>query len=165
MESLISNFQLVAIQEKHDQAISDVITKTGAEFGAIGEGFGPSDEEVSQMSKFYQASAKSLYLVALIDDQVVGGCGIAPFETSNEVCELRKLFLLPDSRGSGIGQALTEQCLHFAKQQGFNQCYLDTCSNMTTAITLYNKLGFNHLSQPLAGTVHGGCNVWMLKHI
>jgi len=117
------------------------------------------------MSQYYQASGQSLYLVALVNDQVVGGCGIAPFEQSNEICELRKLFLLPASRGLGIGKNLTAQCLDFARQQEFSQCYLDTCANMTSAIALYQQFGFYHLSQPLAGTIHSGCDVWMLKQL
>jgi putative acetyltransferase len=34
---------------------------------------------------------------------------------------------------------------------------------MTSAIALYEKLGFTHLERPLDGTIHGGCDVWMLK--
>jgi len=111
------------------------------------------------------AIPSSLGIVALVNDQVVGGCGIAPFEQSRDTCELRKLFLLPASRGLGIGKSLTAQCLDFARQHGFSQCYLDTCANMTTAIGLYQQFGFSHLSQPLAGTIHSGCDVWMLKQL
>lgn len=157
------SFKIVRIRSEFDLAICTIIKETGAEFGAIGEGFGPSDLEVSQMSQHYQLATKSLYLVALIDNKVVGGCGIAPFETSSVTCELRKLFLQPASRGLGIGKALTQQCLDFAKSQGFERCYLDTCSNMDVAIKLYQNIGFDHLAEPLAGTVHNGCDIWMLK--
>ncbi|EGA69497.1 putative acetyltransferase [Vibrio sinaloensis DSM 21326] len=34
---------------------------------------------------------------------------------------------------------------------------------MESAIKLYERLGFHHLDQPLEGTEHGGCDVWMLK--
>jgi putative acetyltransferase len=159
------SFTIEKIRPEFDLAICTIIKATGAEFGAIGEGFGPSDLEVSHMSQHYQSVTKSLYLVALIGDKVVGGCGIASFEKSSVTCELRKLFLQPTSRGLGIGKALTKQCLDFAKSQGFERCYLDTCSNMDVAIKLYENIDFKHLAKPLAGTKHNGCDVWMLKQL
>lgn len=151
---------ITAIQ---DDEISQIIKIVGAEFGAIGEGFGPSDAEVLAMSRYYTLDKRSLYLVASVNGHIVGGCGLAPFNDSQQTCELKKLFLLPQGRGLGLGKQLSEQCLAFAKQQGFSQCYLDTLSSMKSAIGLYEKLGFAHLTQPIEGTEHGGCDVWMLK--
>lgn len=156
-------YRLFPIQPQHDAAIESIIQQVGAEFGAIGAGFGPADAEVQCMSQHYLAEQRSQYLVALMDGKIVGGAGIAPFVHEPETCELKKLFLLPSSRGHGIGAALTQACLAFAQAQGYTQCYLDTLSNMQAAISLYEQLGFVHLEQPLAGTLHGGCDVWMLK--
>lgn len=151
------------IQPQHDIKIFEIIKQVGKEFGAIGEGYGPSDPEVSAMSKFYKDNNASRYFVALLDGQVIGGGGIAPFNNSVEVCELRKLFLLPEARGFGLGRQLTEHCLKYAQSKGYKQCYLDTLRNMNQAIGLYEKLGFVTLLQPLQGTIHSGCDVWMLK--
>ncbi len=151
------------IAPKFDPAIAAIIHDTGVEFGAIGDGFGPSDAEVSAMSQHYRIEQGSLYLVALVDGKVVGGGGIAPFNGSRELCELRKLFLLPDYRGQGIGKTLMLKCLAFAQSQGYQQCYLDTLASMTSAIALYRAAGFERLDQPLGGTLHDGCDVWMLK--
>ncbi len=41
---------ILPISAEYDQTICDIIKKVGAEFGAIGEGFGPSDAEVLAMS-------------------------------------------------------------------------------------------------------------------
>ena len=153
------------IRPEFDDAICRIIKEIGRDYGAIGEGFGPSDAEVLNMSRHYNKMTKSVYLIARVDDQVMGGCGIASFEGSEDVCELRKLFLLPESRGLGIGKALTERCLEFALSQGYKQCYLDTLSNMKSAIALYERLGFKHLDKPLDGTIHSGCDVWMLKEL
>jgi len=149
---------------KNDNAVvCDIIKSVGAEYGAVGEGFGPSDPEVLCMSEYYKEKSKSRYLVARVNGNVVGGCGLAPFNGSSEICELKKLFLLPESRGLKLGQKLTVQCIEFAISQGFNACYLDTLKNMSSAISLYEKLGFKHLDRPLEGTEHNGCDVWMLK--
>ena len=158
-------FKIVAVSKEHDAIVCDIIKAVGAEYGAVGEGYGPSDPEVNCMSEHYQDKTNSLYLVALVDGEVVGGCGVATFAGNTQVCELRKLFLLPQKRGLGLGKALTERCLAYAKSKGYQQCYLDTLSNMQVAIALYERLGFNHLTQPLVGTEHSGCDVWMLKEL
>lgn len=161
----MEKYKIEEISAKHDKAVCNIIKTVGAEHGAIGDGFGPSDPEVLNMSRHYSCEHKSLYLVSTMGGNVVGGSGIAPFNSSDDVCELRKLFLLPESRGMGLGKELTLKCLNFAKSQGFKQCYLDTLCNMKSAIALYEKLGFKHLDKPLDGTIHSGCDVWMLKEL
>jgi len=61
--STIIDFKIVPICPEFDLAVGEVIKKTGAEFGAIGDGFGPSDDEVSSMSQYYQTSSQSLYII------------------------------------------------------------------------------------------------------
>lgn len=157
--------QIFPISAEFDQPIRDIIQQVGAEFGAIGDGFGPSDAEVANMSAYYQMDNRWGYWVVTLNGEVVGGGGIAPFNDSDSVCELRKLFLLPQSRGHGLGKKLTRHCLEWARQQGFRECYLDTLSGMSSAIRLYEDLGFKHLNAPMAGTEHNGCDVWMLKQL
>ena len=170
MYPIVSGVKLVSykieeIKPEHDQKVCQIIKHVGTEYGAIGDGFGPSDPEVLNMSQYYNDKSRSIYLVAIIDGQIVGGCGIAAFNERSDVCELRKLFLLPESRGLGLGKALTVNCLAYAKKKGFGKCYLDTLSNMKSAITLYENLGFQHLPRPLDGSEHSGCDVWMLKEL
>lgn len=159
------SYEIQEIKPHHDAMICEIIKKVGKEYGAIGEGFGPSDPEVEAMSKHYNDASSSKYLVATAMGEIVGGSGVAPFNGSNEICELRKLFLLPESRGLGLGKKLTEDCLEYAKSKGYKKCYLDTLKSMTSAISLYEKLGFQHLHEPLEGTIHNGCDVWMLKEL
>lgn len=153
------------IKKEDDAIVCDIIKQVGAEYGAIGEGFGPSDPEVLCMSQHYGNFSRSQYLVALVEGKVVGGCGIASFSGSQSTCELKKLFILPEGRGLGLGRRLATQCLEFAKAEGFERCYLDTLKSMTSAIALYDALGFVHLDGPLLGTEHNGCDVWMLKEL
>ncbi len=157
------HIEIRPITAQDDPAVKAIILQVGREFGAIGEGFGPSDDEVNQMSVNYSPAKRSQYWVATLDGQVIGGGGIAPFNGSASVCELKKLFLLPQSRGLGAGRQLTQTCLNFAKQANFHHCYLDTLATMQRAIRLYEQAGFEHLSAPMAGTEHNGCDVWMLK--
>ncbi|MDA9556033.1 GNAT family N-acetyltransferase, partial [Vibrio sp.] len=56
---------ITPILPQHNSTICQIIKQVGAEYGAIGEGFGPSDPEVEAMSQYYTAETNSLYLVAL----------------------------------------------------------------------------------------------------
>ena len=153
------------IHANDDDQVAKIIKQVGQEFGAVGDGFGPGDAEVEAMSQYYLTDTGSLYLVAIVDGVVVGGGGVAAFDGSRDVCELRKLFILPGGRGLGLGRRITKTCLAFARTWGYSQCYLDTLANMTAAIALYKSVGFHHLDQPLDGTIHNGCDVWMLKQL
>ncbi|MFH7566056.1 GNAT family N-acetyltransferase [Oceanimonas smirnovii] len=153
---------VMSITPADDAAICRIIQCVGAEFGAVGEGFGPGDAEVQCMSRHYRPENNSRYFVARLNGEIVGGAGIAPL---GNICELKKLFLLPGARGHGLGRQLAEACLAFATERGFTACYLDTLGNMTAAIRLYEQLGFQHLEAPLVASEHGGCDVWMLKQL
>lgn len=153
------------LTSQYDESVRHIIEQVGAEFGAVGEGYGPSDPEVLCMSQHYGDDSKSVYLVALLDGEVVGGCGLAAFNGSDEVCELKKLFILPEGRGHGLGKKMSIACLDYARSQGYQSCYLDTLTAMKVAIRLYESLGFEHLDAPLDGTLHNSCDVWMLKSL
>lgn len=159
------SYQIQQIKPIDDTDVCQIIKKVGQEFGAIGEGFGPSDSEVNAMSQHYNDESSSRYFVALIEGSIVGGSGIAAFNGSSDICELRKLFLLSEGRGLGLGKKLSEACLQYAKRKGYKKCYLDTLRSMESAIALYEKLGFKHLDKPLEGTIHNSCDVWMLKEL
>lgn len=153
-----------SIEAADNASMALIIRQVGAEFGAVGDGFGPADEEVNALSRYYLPQHGALYLVAEHEQWgIIGGGGIAPFAGHQHICELRKLFLAPRARGLKLGYQLAAQCLAFARQYGYRQCYLDTLATMTAAIHLYKQLGFIQQSAPLSGTVHTGCDVWMLK--
>lgn len=94
---------------------------------------------------------------------VVGG-GIAPLSCSEpDTCELQKMYFLPVIRGQGLAKKLALMALDHAREQGFKRCYLETTAFLREAIALYERLGFEHISEPLGCTGHIDCEVRMLK--
>ena len=73
------SYKIQEIHKDDDSIVCEIIKKVGAEYGAVGDGFGPSDPEVLCMSENYNDSSKSKYLVAKVEGKVVGGCGLAMF--------------------------------------------------------------------------------------
>jgi putative acetyltransferase len=123
------------------------------------------DPTLDHMYETYQAE-KAVYYVALLDQQLVGGCGIKALDGSAEnICELQRLFLHPAARGRGIGKQLMELCLQKAEEFAFQEIYLETLQDMHAARALYEQYGFQKICSPKGQTGHGGCDVWMMRSL
>ena len=149
------------IQPQDDPAVAALIRRVMPEFGADGPGFAIHDPEVNHMNAAYSVPGAAYFVVEDIDGRLVGGAGIAAL-TGGEagVCELRKMYFLPEARGQGMGERLLRHCLEAAKGLGYRTCYLETLTGMDQALRLYAKLGFQPLCAPLGRTGHGGCDHW-----
>ena len=55
---------------------------------------------------------------------------------------IRLLCVDPESRGMGVGKALTTACIQLAIDRGHNQVILHTTQAMQVAWNLYTKMGF-----------------------
>ena len=156
-------FEIREIQPTDDAQLAAIIRQVLIEFGANRPGFAWADPELDTLSAAY-AGKGSVYYVVMHQQAVIGGAGIAPFscETPN-VCELQKMYLLPASRGLGIGQTLMHKLLQAAQIWGYRGCYIETFDTMQGAMRLYEKSGFKALSEPLGNSGHGGCNRFYLR--
>lgn len=158
----MSTFEIRPIRAGDDAAMADVIRTVMPEFGATGSGFAISDPEVDWMSRAY-AAPRHAYFALERDGRVVGGAGVAPLAGGDaDVCELRKMYFLPEARGSGAGAAMMARCLDAARGFGFARCYLETLTGMDAAMRLYERSGFRRIDAPLGATGHGGCNRFYL---
>lgn len=109
---------------------------------------------------------KSFLWVAKLEGEIVGCCGIFPTENLPEGCtELVKFYIGKKVRGKGIGRMLLEKTINSAKELGYQQIYLESIPEFSTAVSIYEKQGFQYLESPLGNSGHDGCNLWMLKTI
>ena len=71
---------------------------------------------------------------------------------SATVAQLRMLILTPQARGLGLGARLTDECITFARKQGYKKMVLWTNSCLESARALYAKRGFQLVkSEPYTG--------------
>jgi putative acetyltransferase len=146
------------VEPRDDAALADILRSVMTEFGVTGAGTSIDDPEVRAMSATYSAP-RSAYFVVESAGRVVGGGGIGPLQGGEfELCELRKMYLLPDARGQGAGGRVLNQCLRAARGFGYRACYLETATGMNGAQTLYAKTGFRPLPKPVGATGHFGCD-------
>lgn len=154
----VSDWLFRPIRPDDDAAVARLIRAVMPEFGAVGPGFAITDPEVDGMSAAY-ARPRHAYYVLTHEERVVGGGGIAPLIGADPtVCELRKMYFLPEARGRGLGEQMLRRCVTFAREAGFRTVYLETLTGMDAAMRLYERLGFQPREGPLGATGHCGCN-------
>jgi putative acetyltransferase len=150
------------IEPSDNKAIAGIIRTVLAEHKADKPGtvyFDPTTDDL--FSLFHQPG--SAYFVVELNGEIVGGSGIFPTENLPEgCCELVKLYLLNKLRGKGLGRRLIEHCIAEAKKLGYSSMYLETMPELSNAVSLYEKLGFKYLQQPLGNSGHFGCDIWMM---
>lgn len=159
-----NNIVIREITKQDDEQIAQVIRSVLIEFGVPKVGTAYADKSLDAMTETYSDS-KSIYFVIDYEGHIIGGAGIAPLDNfDGNVCELQKMYFLPEARGKGLGSLMMDSCLKKAKEFGFEKCYLETMPYMDDARKLYVKSGFENLEQPLGDTGHYSCNVWMIKN-
>ncbi len=147
------------VRASDDLALAAIIRSGMAEFGICGEG-PASDPEVDSISAAY-AGPRAAYFVVEAGGRVLGGGGIGSIEgTPEDICELRKMYLRPDSRGLGAGRRLLQLCLDAARDRDYRVCHLATLGRMEGARRLYDRAGFQLLDHEVPGSGHLGCDTW-----
>ena len=153
------------IEVRDNAAVARIIRTVMPEFGADGPGFAIHDAEVDGMYEAY-TRPRSAYFVVERNGLVIGGGGVAPLEGGEpDVCELRKMYFLPEARGIGAGSAMMLRCLDAARAHGFRRCYLETLTGMDAARALYLRLGVRVIDAPMGGTGHFSCDRFFLREI
>ncbi|WP_150274005.1 GNAT family N-acetyltransferase [Paenibacillus tepidiphilus] len=152
------------IELKDNADIERVIRDALTEFGGNREGLAWADPSMSDLYSYYSGTPGRAYWIVEADGHVAGGCGIAEYNGSSQICELQKMYLTGDVRGTGIAADLLGTALDFAGRH-YDSCYLETLQNMEAANRFYRKHGFRLLDAPLAGSEHFACDAWYIKDL
>ncbi len=160
-----SYIEIRNIREQDNLRLAEIIRRTLKEFAADKPGTVYYDASTDKLSVVFKKD-RSMYFVACIDEETVGGAGIYPSAgLPQDTCELVKMYLLPNARGKGLGRDLLGRCIRFAAENGYRHIYLETMPELYLAIALYEKFGFERLPAPLGNTGHTGCDIWMIRDI
>lgn len=124
------------------------------------------DPELDRLSDYYNSNPqKRAYFVAVgADGQLVGGVGIAEFDGIENCAELQKLYLDDSAKGKGYGKDLMKIAEDWARSAGYKNLYLETHTNLSVALKLYEKTGFQCIEKPCA-TQHSTMNRFYLKKL
>ena len=158
------NYKIRTIEKKDDKEVEAVIRACLIEFGADHEGTAWADPDLCRFSEIY-CSEGSVYFVAEDEGgRIVGGAGIGPLADAAGVCELQKMYCLPEARGTGLAHELMALALEYARKY-YSRCYLETLENMVAAQRFYEKHGFVRTYEPIAHTEHFACDVRYVREL
>ena len=97
-------------------------------------------QELASLPGVYAPPAGEL-LLAKRGDHVLGTIALKALEPPH-VAEVKRLFVRPQARGTGIGKALVAAILNLARERGYREVKLDSLASMEGAIALYKSFGF-----------------------
>jgi len=153
------------IQQKDNPAVGQLIRDVLIEHNVPKIGTAYADPQLNYMFEAYD-HPRAAYFVIEKDEKIIGGAGVSQLENSTEnICELQKMYFLAEARGLGLGTQMMEKCLASATEFDYDKCYLETMPYMEAAQKLYKKSGFHYIDAPLGNTGHNACPVWMLKNL
>jgi GNAT superfamily N-acetyltransferase len=93
------------------------------------------------------ANGQGAFLIAYLDEIAVG-CG-AVRRLDAKTAELKRMYVDPQVRGQGVGQALVKSLEHEARALGVTIVVLETGTRLAPAIRMYEGLGYARI--PLFG--------------
>jgi len=109
-------------------------------------------QELEHLPEMYGPPNGSLYL-AMDGNQAAGT--VAVRRVSEDTCEMKRLYVRPAFRATGLGRALAQAAIDAGRSLGYRRMVLDTLAGMTEARALYASLGFTEIpayyENPLAG--------------
>ncbi|WP_066824011.1 GNAT family N-acetyltransferase [Sphingomonas mali] len=142
----------IAVTAEELRAVSDLFRGYAASL-PVDLGYQDFATELAGLPGKY-AEPKGALLLARDNTGTPLGC-IALRPLDEDVCEMKRLFLKPEARGLGLGRALAEAIIVAARDRGYRELRLDTLPSMTSAIALYEGLGFERIDSYYAPTPDG----------
>ena len=160
----MNRFTIRQIEPEDNARLEQVIRSCLIEIGQDHDGTIWTDPMLGNLSEEYAGEGIRYWVLENESGDISGGIGIGTIYGHDDVCELQKLYCLPELRGTGAAQALMETALSFAGQH-YKKCYIETFDNTIAAQKLYERNGFVRTDKRYGATGHYACNILYLKEL
>jgi GNAT superfamily N-acetyltransferase len=141
-----------ATTDEHIEAARTLFEEYAASLG-FSLCFQNFDQELKNLPGDYSPPSGRLLLA--IEDEQLAGC-IALRKLEPRVCEMKRLFVRPAHRATGLGRFLAESVIDEARKLGYTHMRLDTIpGKMDKAIALYQSIGFVEIDPYCENPVEG----------
>lgn len=137
------NYQLLPANNQQTSAIQNVVFSVLREYGLEP---GTIDFCLEDIEANYFQKGGHFYVLVDKEETIVATGGLYAIDKDN--AEIRKMYLLPEHRGQGLGKWILTALIDKAKELGFQRIELETASVLKEAIGLYKKFGFQTFCPP-----------------
>lgn len=137
----------------------DLIGSVLAEYGLTQEPNG-ADRDVLEVESHYLERGGEFWIVER-NSKIVGTSAYYPISRGQNAVEIRKMYLLAEARGVGLGGFLLKELERSIAQNGFEQIWIETASVLKEAVQLYERNGY----QPTTGIETERCDRVYVKQI
>src|SRR6476661_2748451 len=150
-----AHFRITEARWPDDRAIVEMLFREYVTSLAEDISFQNVDDELAGLPGKY-ARPTGVVLIAREGDEAAGAIAYRMVEPG--VCEMKRLYVRPAFRGSGLGRELANELIEDARERGYRTMLLDTLASMQAARALYRDLGFApvepYYDNPLPGVMY-----------
>lgn len=137
-------YKLIFCQNQQDYQLAQAIAHKYVQWLGMDLSFQHIDLEWSQFETMYGIPDGGYVIAVTPNNQVVAGVGFRKLNDTQ--CEMKRLFVLEEHGGHGLGRALCIEAMKQAKERGYQSMVLDTVARLRAANYLYETLGFQDIA-------------------
>lgn len=135
-----ASYRIREARSDDGEAIRSLVSGVLKEYGLTYEPSG-ADRDLGDPANEYLRRGGLFLIVLGGDGKIVGCSGLYPLD--DKVAEIRKMYLLAEARGVGLGRRLLDTMIETARRRGFQELVLETASVLKEAMQLYERTGFS----------------------
>ena len=119
-----------------------------------------ADRDVVEVESAYLQVGGEFWVVEL-EGKIVGTAAYYPISRGENAVEIRKMYLLPEVRGKGLGKHLLKMLENAIAEKNYQEIWIETASVLVEAVRLYERNGY----QPAIGVETDRCDLVYVKKI